>query len=156
MLRQHSQRRVTKELPNIAKDHANTQSRKASASTGIFSLMVVTVGFAGGGMRLESLLLPILTVGLLAAFVRLTGTESFRRELRTLLLVLIILTAAYHWNLQGGYFLENDATRWINAARTIIAGRIINTKSSARVSENGHYYKKAWVTTPEPSRPTHY
>jgi len=95
----------------------------------ILSMLVVTVALIGGGVRLESFLLPPLAIGFLAGFTRFTDTERFEHELRTFLLVLTILTILYLWIGWDGRF-ENfigDGRVWLKGAQVIIRDGYFST-----------------------------
>ena len=87
-------------------------------------MLIMGVAVTGGGVRLESFLLPLLAITVLAGFIHPRNGERLGHELQTFLLVLTILTGLYLWNGWGGRFTDfiGDGRLWLEAAQEIAAG----------------------------------
>ena len=93
---------------------------RSQATIGLLCMMAVAVTFIGGGVEIQTLLVLALAIGLLAAFVRLTGTRSFRRDLTTFLLVLGPLTILYLLNTSNWGKASLNTETWVISSRGLI------------------------------------
>lgn len=81
---------------------AESKIRSYGPRIGMLCMLIMGVAVTGGGVRLESFLLPLLAITLLAGFIHPRNGERLGHELQTFLLVLTILTGLYLWNGWGG------------------------------------------------------